>query len=275
MFGAGLITFRETLEAALVVGVLVSLLTKTNQSVYKKFVWWGIGIGIGSALLLAVLLELFFGGLVGSTKQMFEGVLMFATASFLTWMILWIHRQKDMVARIKTKVVKHANEGYGLGIFFLTSSAILREGTETVLYLKATSLAGSENQMVGALVGIVAALITGYAIFVWAMKIKIQLVFQVTSIFLLLFAAGMVSHGVHEFQEVGLLPVFSFDPLINISSVLDHKSSLGSILRTLFGYTSRPTALELSAYTFYILFIFWLERFTDKLLNRRITSISS
>lgn len=269
MLGALLITFRETLEAALVVGIILSLLGKTNQGIYKPFVWRGLGAGVVVSLLLAYLLSLLFGGFEGSTEQIFEGILMFITAGFLTWMILWVHRQKDVVKNIREKALRHAKVGYGWGIFLLTLTSVIREGTETVLYLKAASLAGAQNQILGAVVGIGIALCAGYAIFYWAMKINIHTVFQVTSVFLLLFAAGLVAHGVHEFQEAELLPVFSFDPLINISSVLDHKSSLGSILRTLFGYTSRPTALELSAYTFYILFILWFERFTDRLIRQQ------
>lgn len=271
MFSSLLITFRETLEAALVVGIVLTFLTKTNQPIFKKFVWRGVGVGIGISILLAFILEAFFGGLTGKIEEIFEGVLMFITAGFLTWMIIWVHKQKDVAKHIKEKVSSHVKQGYGLGIFILVATAVFREGTETVLYLKASSLVGQSGQLFGAFIGIVVALALGYGLFVWALRVNLQIVFTVTSIFLLLFAAGLVSHGVHEFQEVGILPIFSFDPIYNITHILDNKSVLGSFLRTLFGYTSKPTILEIASYASYIFFILWLQRAT----HRRLAKISS
>lgn len=265
MFSSGLITFRETLEAALVVGIVFTFLTKTNQQMFTKFVWRGITAGVLLAVFIAFILEIFFGGLSGKTEEVFEGILMFVTASFLTWMILWVHKQKDVAKKIKQKVAFHAQEGYGLGIFILVASSVFREGTETALYLKASSLVGQSNQLLGALIGIGAALVLGYCLFRFALRINLSFVFTVTSVFLLLFAAGLVSHGVHEFQEVGLLPIFSFDPIVNFSHILDHKSTAGSFLRVLFGYTSKPTVLEVISYGGYMLFIVWLKKKTDLL----------
>lgn len=269
MLAATLITFRETLEAALVVGIILTFLAKIKQQWFSRFVWCGVGAGVLASVALAVLLELFFGGLSGKTEGIFEGALLFVTAGFLTWMILWVHRQQDVVGKMKEKVAVHVQEGYGVGIFVLVATSVLREGTETVLYLKANSIAGAtsdvtgvSNQLAGAVLGVVVAVGLGYALFRFAMGVNLRTVFTVTSVFLLLFAAGLVSHGVGEFQEAGLLPVFAFDPIVNISHILDHKSVVGSFLRTLFGYTSKPTILEITSYGSYIAFILWLERTT-------------
>ncbi|MEN9407938.1 MAG: hypothetical protein RLZZ455_1154 [Candidatus Parcubacteria bacterium] len=269
MLASLLITFRETLEAALVVGIVLTFLTKTHMQLFKVFVWRGVIIGIVLAVAVAVLLETLFGGFTGRAEQIFEGVLMFTTVGFLTWMIMWVHKQKDVAKKLKDQVATHAQKGYGLGIVILIASSVFREGVETALYLKASSIAGSTNQLFGAVLGIVTALILGYALFRWAIKINLSMVFTVTSFFLLLFAAGLLAHGVHEFQEAGLLPIFSFDPLINISHILDHKSTFGSLLRVIFGYTSKPTSLELISYSSYIILILWIQRLTNKVLVRR------
>lgn len=269
MFGSFLITFRETLEAALVVGIVLTFLAKTNQPVFKKFVWQGLGIGVGAAVLLAFVLEAFFGGFSGATEEIFEGFLMLVTAGFLTWMIMWVHKQKDVAKKIKEKVAVHVKQGYGWGILILVATAVFREGTETVLYLKASSLIGQTGQLTGAIVGIAAALALGYGLFKWALRVNIQAVFTVTSIFLIMFAAGLVAHGIHEFQEVGWLPMFSFDPLWNIAHILDNNSVLGSLLRTLFGYTSHPTLLEIIFYSSYIFFILWLQKATDRAIVKK------
>src|SRR5215204_3617936 len=108
MFSAFLITFRETLEAALVVGIILTFLTKTKQPFFKKYVWRGIGVGIGISIVIAFILEAFFGGIPESIEPIFEGILMFITAGFLTWMIIWVHQQKDVAKKIKEKVALHA-----------------------------------------------------------------------------------------------------------------------------------------------------------------------
>jgi len=110
------------------------------------------------------------------------------------------------------------------------------------------------------------ALAFGYALFRLSIKANLSLVFNITSIFLLLFAAGLLAHGVHEFQEAGLLPIFSFDPLFNISHILDQSSTLGSVLRVVFGYTSRPSLLELISYSTYFVFVYCIQKVTDQKL---------
>ena len=272
MFSSLLITFRETLEVAIVVGIVLTFLTKTHQNIFKKFVWYGVGVGVAISIILAFVLEVFFGGFEGKSEKIFEGVLMFVTVGFLTWMIMWIHKQKDIAKRLTEQVALHAKEGYGLGIFILITSTVFREGVETVLYLKASSLAGASSQLFGAVIGIMSAVAFGYALFRWAIKANLSSVFNITSVFLLLFAAGLLAHGVHEFQEAGLLPLFSFDPLFNISHILDQSSTLGSVLRVVFGYTSRPSLLELISYSTYFMFVYCIKKVTDQKLAKQTPS---
>ncbi len=270
MFSAAVITFREVLEIALVVGITLSYLSKTKQFKFKKFVWYCLLLGSVFSVILAMLLDRFFGGLPkGRTEQIYEGVLMFVTASLLTWMILWVHRQKEVVKQIREKVARHVESKFGLGIVFLTTTSVLREGTETVLYLKAINLSTGGNQILGVGIGLVTAAALGYVIFSLAIRLKLSTIFTVTTVLLLLFAAGLVSHGVHEFQEAKLLPIFSFDPLFNTSHILSDTSTIGAMLRSLFGYTSKPTVLELVSYGSYIVFIFFFERLTDRLITKR------
>lgn len=269
MFASGLITFRETLEVALVIGILLTFLTKTNRLSLKKYVWYGVGIGASLAFLLAWILQIFFGGLTGRVEQIFEGALMFATAGFLTWMILWVHRQKGYTRQLTKKAQEHIDKGFPLGLTILTVTAIIREGVEAVFYLRAVSSISHGGQLVGAAFGIATAIALGCAMFQYSLKINIVRLLKISGAVLLLFAAGLVAHGVHEFQEATILPLFSFDPLINISHVLDNSSLFGSLLRTLFGYTAKPTLLELVSYGSYVFFIFILEQLTDRLLAKR------
>ena len=269
MFPSLLITSRETLEVAIVVGIILSFLTKTDQQFFKKYVWSGVGAGVAISVLVAVILEIFFNGFEGRTEALFEGILMLVTAGFITWMIMWVHRQKDLAEGIKEKVASHVGKGYGLGIFFLVATSVFREGTEIVLYLKSSGLAGQSGQFYGAVFGILSAVILGYALFRYALRVNLSVVFNVTSVFLVMFAAGLVAHGVHEFQELRILPIFSFDPVFNISHIIDNKGIVGSFLRTLFGYTSTPTLLELLSYGSFVGLILWLKKVTDRVLLKR------
>ena len=270
MFPSLLITSRETLEVAIVVGIILTFLTKTDQLFFKRHVWYGVSAGVFISVLLAVLLEALFGGFKGKTEQLFDGILMLVTAGFISWMIMWVHQQKDVAKGIKEKVAYHAGKGYGLGIFFLVAASVFREGTEIVLYLKSSGLAGQSGQFYGAVSGILAAVILGYALFRYALRVNLSVVFNVTSVFLIMFAAGLVAHGVHESQELGILPVFSFDPIFNISHIIDNKGIVGSFLRTLFGYTSTPTLLELISYGSFVGFILWLKRVTNRVLLKPV-----
>jgi len=274
MFASFLITFRETLEVALVVGILLTFLSKTNQSYYRRFVWLGVGIGITLSLVLYFVINSFFGSFEGRMEQIFEGVLMFVTAAFISLMILWVHRQKGIAKELQSRATTHIKNGFPLGITLLTISATAREGVETVFYLRAASSLTAGNIFAGALLGIVVAAAFGYVIFRYGMKLRLMHVLKISGALLLLFAAGLVAHGVHEFQEAKLLPIFSFDPLINIQHILDHKSAFGSILRVLFGYTSKPTLLELLSYGSYVVLIFILEVITTRFIVLKSRSVA-
>ncbi len=117
--------------------------------------------------------------------------------------------------------------------------------------------------------GITAAVLLGYAIFVGSMKINLKRFFNITSILLILFAAGLVAQGVHELQEAGVIPtviehVWDINPPVNPDGsypVLHEQGYVGSILKGLFGYNGNPSLLELLAYGLYLLLVFgWWRR---------------
>lgn len=172
MLPSALITFRETIEAALVIGIIFTVLKRTNQTSLNKYVWYGISLGIIVSAILAIIIEIFFGVLPDAYEALFEGILMFITAAFITWMILWIHRQKNSISNLKTKLKNHIDKGYAMGITILTSTAIIREGTETVLYLKTSSVIGITDQLSGGVLGIILALILSFILGRFAVRLR-------------------------------------------------------------------------------------------------------
>jgi high-affinity iron transporter len=266
MIPSFIITFREALEAALIFGIIISFLSRTNQTKYNNIVYLGAASGVVGSIIGAFLFNHIAGGFSGSAEQIFEGFTMLIGAVLLTTMILWMMKQKHVAEELEAKVSTEITEAHKLGLFSLVFIAILREGIETVIFLEASSYISEKNTIIGAVLGIVAAIFLGYVVFVGSMKINLKKFFNVTSILLILFAAGLVAHGVHELQEAGIIPtviehIWDINPTINPDgtySVLHEKGLIGSIFVSLFGYNGNPSLLETLSYFAYLILVFLL-----------------
>ncbi len=256
-----LITFRETLEAALILGIVLSYLVKTRQVQYKKSVYAGTLGGIVASVLGAILFNILAGGFEGRSEEIFEGVAMLAGAGLLTTMILWMMRQRNISQNLENKVAAQLASGaQDWGIFLLVFVSILREGIETVIFLGSASFVSSGNTMAGAVGGIVIAIACGYAMFLGSLRMDLKKFFTITSVLLILFAAGLVAHGVHELQEAALIPVIAehiwdINPTVTADGsvpLLHENGAIGSIAKGLFGYNGNPNLLEVIAYVVYL-----------------------
>jgi len=118
-----------------------------------------------------------------------------------------------------------------------------------------------DNNLIGAVLGLVIAVILGYAVFTGLMKAKLKMFFNITSLLLILFAAGLVAHGIHEFEEAGLIPiviehVWDINPALNPDGsypALHENGWLGGLLKGLFGYNGNPSLIEIISYISYLL----------------------
>ena len=260
MLESFLVTSRETLEASLVVGITLAYLNKTNNQNYKKTVYYGIGFGILASILAAFAFAFFAVEFEGIGEKLFEGITMLVGAFLLTTMILWMMRQRHIAKDIEGKVERHLMNSQPLfshfGIFMLVFVAIIREGIETVIFLNAINYASGVN-FIGGTLGILAAIIVGYLFFVSTKKINLKRLFNISSILLILFAAGLTARGIHEFEEAKLVNGI-VAPLFNISNVLSDNSLVGSFLKGMFGYNPSPSLLEVIVYVSYLCLIFFL-----------------
>ncbi len=268
MIASFVITFREALEAALIVGIVLGYLSKTNQTKYNRIVYLAIGAAIAASIAGAVAFTRLAGGFTGRAEEIFEGAAMLIGAALLTTMILWMMRQRHVAAELRERVATEVAESHRFGLFALVFVSVLREGIETVIFLGAASFVSVDNSLIGALAGLLAAVVLGYAIFAGSMRLDLKKFFTLTSILLILFAAGLVAHGVHELQEAGIIPVvvehvWDINPALNPdgSYPLLHENGLvGSILKTLVGYNGNPSLLEVVSYVGYLLLVFVLWR---------------
>jgi high-affinity iron transporter len=124
-------------------------------------------------------------------------------------------------------------------------------------------VADERQVFIGAVLGIAAAVLLGWVLFSATIRLNLRRFFLVTSFLMILFAAGLFAHGVHEFVEAGWLPAF-IDPIWNLNPILDETSLTGSMLKALFGYNGNPSLTESMAYVLYLAVILsgirWLTR---------------
>ncbi len=262
MVADAVITFRETLEAALVVGIILAYLEKSGNVKFNRHVFLGAGLGVFASAVFA----LYFGGfseftqgVFGISEQLFEGILLLIGASLLTWMILWMLKQRHVREEIEQKVKLEISEGHALGLALFVFVSVFREGIETVIFLGSASVVGEGVvSFGGALLGIGAALLLAFLIFETAMRVDLKLFFNATSVLLVLFAAGLVSQGVHEFEEAGVLQEAPDNArLWNAKAVLNEKENpIGIILKVLVGYDDNPTPAQAAGYVAYLLLVF-------------------
>jgi high-affinity iron transporter len=268
MIPSFIVTFRETLEAALVVGIVLSYLGKVKQTKYRFYVYSGTFFGIAASVFGAILFLRVAGGFTGSNEQIFEGITMLVGAALLTTMIMWMMKQKHIAIDLENKVAYELTKTHAFGLFLLVFIAILREGIETVIFLKAASSVSTGNSVMGAIVGIFIAIILSYGLFIGAKRINIKRFFEITSVLLILFAAGLVAHGVHELQEADIIPIivehiWDINPAVLSDGrfpVLHEKGMIGSLFNSLFGYNGNPSLLEVFSYIVYVLLVWQVWR---------------
>ena len=230
----------------------MAFLEKTGRSNLNRHVYIGAAAGAVASLFLGLGFFHFAGGLEGTNEQLFEGLTLLFASLVLTYMIFYMASQRRFLQRIQRKVDEEAQKKHKLGLALFAFTAVLREGVETVLFLGAAVFVQSDGKaLLGALLGIAAAVTLGFLMFETSLKLDVKKLFQLTSIFLLFFAAGLFSQSSHEFQELGLVPILTGQAW-DTRAALDQQSRIGKIARSFLGYSDQPTWLEISAYASYL-----------------------
>lgn len=252
-----LITLREGLEMALVVAIILAYLKRLGREKDFRTIWLGTGAAIAISLVAGALIFGLLGELEGKAEEVLEGVIAFSAAGVLTWMVFWMARQaRHIKGELHAKVdaaVAAGSAGALAGIAFI---AILREGMETALLLVSTSVGteSSMGQLTGALLGLAISVGLGYLVYIGSRKVNLRVFFRVTGILVLLFAAGLLAKGIHEFQEAGYLATMN-EHVFDISSVNilnPDASTFGEFLKGIFGWSPNPSIEMLVAYFLYL-----------------------
>jgi high-affinity iron transporter len=203
MLEAFIITLREGVEAALIVGITLVYLAKIGRKDLRKTVYAALGGAFLGSIAVAVVISR-----THWNEDVFEGWIMLAAAFFVVTMVIFMMRTgRKLKGEIEGKVGTLAGENAWFGLFIFVFLMVLREGVETVLVLSAVSLNTSELlSFLGTLFGIIAAIAFGVMFVKGSVRINLQKFFRVTTAILFLVAAQLLLTGLHELSESGVLP---------------------------------------------------------------------
>jgi high-affinity iron transporter len=252
-----LIVFREVLEAALVVGIVMA----GSKGAPGRGLWVGSGIiaGIAGACIVAAFAGAIQNAAAGIGQELLNAGILFAAVAMLGWHCIWMGRHGREIAQhvsaVSRDVVAGSRPLYALGV--VVGLAVLREGSEVVLFLygiAAGGAAGAPAMLGGGAVGLAGGVAVGVLIYVGLMRIPMRYLFAVTTWMIILLAAGMASQGAGFLVQADLLPALG-RTLWDTSGILSERGVLGRVLHTLVGYDAKPSGIQLLFYATTLLII--------------------
>ena len=258
-----LIGLREGLEAALVVSILVAYLVKTDRRHLLPRIWLGVGIAVAVALGFGF--ALFYGprGLTFEAQEAIGGILSIVAVVLVTWMIFWMARAARSLSGELRGQIDTAAEGSWWALVLVAVLAVGREGLETALFLWSATEAVTRDSdatwqpLVGAALGIATAVVLGYLLYRGAIRINLSTFFTWTGAFLILVAGGVLSDGVHDLQEAGILP--GLDTLAwDVSDTIDPSTWYATLLKGVFNFSPATTVLEATVWVLYVVPVMFL-----------------
>jgi len=247
-----LIGLREGLEAALIVTILIAYVVKIGRKDVLPRLWAGVGLAVLLALALGAILTFGTYGLSFAAQETIGGLLSIIATGLVTWMVFWMLRTaRDLKGHLHGHIDKHL-AGSGLGLVLVAFLAVGREGIETALFIWAAVQATGETTLplVGASLGILTAVALGWLIYAGMLKINLSKFFTWTGAILIIVAAGVLSYGVHDLQEAGILPGLNA-LAFNVSAVIPPDSWYGTLLKGTLNFSPATTWLEMFAWIAY------------------------
>ena len=251
---AFLVMLREGVEAALIVGILLAYVNRVGRGREWRWVWTGTISAAVLSVIAGIAIFSTIGSLDARAEEIAEGVVAWVAAGLLTWMIFWMGAQaRHIRGRLEGEVDTAIASGGGGALAAIAFFAVLREGLESALFLISTTVGTEADglQLLGGMLGLAAAIVIGYLIYRGGTRIDIRMFFRVTGVLIILFAAGLVAKGIHEFQEVGILPTL-VDPLWNVNFLDPDTNMLGEFAKSLFGWRPDPSLLMVIGYLAYL-----------------------
>lgn len=260
MLGSAVVVFRETLEAALIVAIVMG----ASRGVVTRGRWvaGGVVLGIAGALVVAAFAGAISAAVQGRGQELFNAAVLLVAVAMLAWHNVWMSSH----ARKHVEEMRHLGHDVSVGakpmsaMLAVTALAVLREGSETVLFLYGLMASGgSAGLALGGILGLVGGTVIGVLLYFGLLRIPLRHFFTVTGVIVLLLAAGLSASAAGFLVQAGLLP-----PIVNqvwdTSGILSVGSLAGRMLHVLVGYNDRPTGVELLFYVVTLVTILGLMR---------------
>jgi high-affinity iron transporter len=267
MFGSALVVFREVLEAALVVAVVLG----ASRGVYHRGYWViaGIVVGVAGAGIVAAFADVISSALEGTGQEIFNASVLLAAVAMLGWHNIWMSTHGRKIAQEIAQVGRAVHVGTKplSALMAVTALAVLREGSETVLFLYGFVAGGAQapDLMLGGLFGLAAGVALGWLLYRGLVIIPLRRLFSVTGWLILLLAAGLAANAAGYLTQAGLLPMLSAQ-VWDTSNLLSQQSWLGTLLHILIGYQDRPMGIQVVFYVTTIIvtlgLMAWVQRDT-------------
>lgn len=251
------ITLREAFEAALILGIVYSYLEKIGARDGYRYLTRGGVLGLLASVGMGIGVSYLSGPLLDVGPDLITVAVIFAAVGLLTWHAWWMQQHARLIrGQVQHRIdeARAANRLWVVGLIAFT--AVFREGAETVLFLwgiMAQAGGGGWSSAIGGVAGVGCAAAIGWAIFHGGRRLSLQRFFPITTVFIMLLAAGLFSGGIARLQGMGLLPLS--EPLWNTSWLLSDRSLAGGFLSGLVGYRSQPSLPEVGAYVAYVVIV--------------------
>jgi high-affinity iron transporter len=251
VFGTFVLYLREGIEASLIISILLAALRQLGQTRQMRAVWTGVALAVLGSLAGGVVVYATVREYNGTRFQtIFETATYLAAVILLTGMTFWMQTHSRTLKKEITAKASAASSGFGLGLLAFTT--VGREGLESAVFTLAFAFQTSAAQLLlGALLGIAAALGLSALIYRLGYRLDYRIFFRVLGVVLLFFAAGLVGDAAQNLQSLGWLPIGTH-PLWDTSRILSEDSPVGDLLHALVGYAEAPTVLQSLLYLTYL-----------------------
>jgi len=249
MLGTGLLVFREVLEAALIVSIVFA----ATRGVPGRGLWVGGGIGAGvvGAVVVALFASSIAAAVSGMGQELFNASILLAAVAMIAWHAIWMASHGRELATQMKSVGSAVQQGSRplSALLIVVAIAVLREGSEVVLFLYGQSASGAGiGEIAGGIaVGVVGGVAVGFLLYFGLLGIPMRYFFSATNWLMLLLAAGLASQAAGFLIQADVLPALG-NRIWDTSALLSDASLVGKTLHTLVGYDARPAGMQLLFY---------------------------
>jgi high-affinity iron transporter len=248
MLGTAIIVFREVLEAALIVGIVAA----ATRGIAGRGRWIaaGLALGVAGSLLVAAAAGRISALAEGMGQELFNASILGIAVVMLAWHNIWMSAHgRELATHAKSVGAEIRAGARALSVLLVVIAvAVLREGSETVLFLYGVSVSGdasAQSMLAGGALGLAGGIAVGYLLFAGLLRIPLRWFFAATSFLVLLLAAGMASQAARFLIQADVLPPIA-SPAWDTSAIVENSSIAGRVLQSLVGYDAQPAATQVA-----------------------------